>query len=209
MTTAQAERIAPDSRAAWRAWLAAHHGRRDGVWLVLPRKGSGLPGVNLEEAIGEALCFGWIDSKPAKLDAQRSLLWFAPRQRGTGWSALNKRRVSALMTEGLMAAPGLARIEAAQADGSWQKLDAVGALEVPPDLALALAAWADAQRYFDAFPPSARRGILEWIVQARRPETRARRVAEAARLAQLNQRANQWKPKPKAQASSAGQQSTE
>jgi uncharacterized protein YdeI (YjbR/CyaY-like superfamily) len=115
--------------------------------------------------------------------------WMAPRKPGSGWSALNKRRVERLLAEGRIAPAGLAKIQAARADGSWTALDAVEALEVPEDLHAALAGYPDARRRFDAFPPSARKMILGWISTAKKPETRAARIAETARLAQQNVRA--------------------
>jgi len=185
--------VHPLTRAEWRAWLAANHTRQQGVWLISFKKSTGKPRVEYDEAVEEALCFGWIDSKPNKLDSERTMLWFAPRKAGTGWSRPNKERVERMVALGLMETAGLAKIEAAKADGSWTALDAVEALEVPPDLAAALAAEPPAATYWEAFPRSVRRGILEWIANARTPETRARRVEETARLAAQDLRANQWR----------------
>lgn len=185
--------VHPLTRAEWRAWLAANHTRQQGVWLISFKKSTGKPRVEYDEAVEEALCFGWIDSKPNKLDSERTMLWFAPRKAGTGWSRPNKERVERMVALGLMETAGLAKIEAAKADGSWTALDAVEALEVPPDLAAALAAEPPAVTYWEAFPRSVRRGILEWIANARTPETRARRVEETARLAAQDLRANQWR----------------
>ncbi len=185
--------IHPLTRAEWRAWLAQNHTRTQGIWLITYKKATGKPRIEYDDAVEEALCFGWIDSKPNKLDAERSMLWFAPRKPGSGWSRPNKERVERMLAAGLMTVAGQARIDAAQQDGSWNALDAIEALEVPPDLAAALAAYPHAQSHFDAFPRSARRGILEWIASARTAETRARRIAETARLAEDNQRANQWR----------------
>ena len=185
--------IHPKTRAEWRRWLEQHHTRDEGVWLIGYKKGAGQPQMEYGEAVEEALCFGWIDSKPNKLDEQRSMLWFAPRKPGTGWSKANKERAERLIAAGRMAPAGLAKIEAARRDGSWNALDAVEALEIPPDLQKALAANGAAARHFDAFPRSVKRGILEWIAGAKKPETRARRVEETARLAADNIRANQWR----------------
>ncbi|HEU4455883.1 MAG TPA: YdeI/OmpD-associated family protein [Longimicrobium sp.] len=184
----------PATREEWRAWLEENHARGEGVWMVSYKKAAGRPRVEYDEAVEEALCFGWIDSKPNKLDDERSMLWFAPRKAGTGWSRPNKERVERLMAEGRMAPAGLEKVEAAKRDGSWSALDAVEALEVPDDLAAALAGYPDARAHFDAFPRSVKRGILEWITQAKKPETRAKRVEETARLAQDDVRANQWRP---------------
>ncbi len=193
MTTPPENAIHPETRAAWRAWLEQNHAQADGVWLISYKKATGKPRMEYDQAVEEALCFGWIDSKPNKLDDERSMLWFAPRKGGTGWSRLNKQRVEKLITEGRMTAAGQAKIEAAKTDGSWTALDKVEELEIPPDLEAALAQYDTAAAYFDAFPRSVKRGILEWIGNAKKPETRAKRVDETARLAQDNIRANQWR----------------
>jgi len=193
-TAKQAREVLARDRAAWRRWLERNHATSDAVWLILAKKGSSLRTVSYAEAVEEALCFGWIDSKANTVGADRYKLWMAPRKPGSGWSAVNKRRLERLLAEGLVAPAGLAAIEAAKGGGSWARLDASHSLEVPWDLAAALAAYPSARGHFDAFPPSARRGILEWIDAAKRPETRARRVAETARLAEENVRANQWRP---------------
>lgn len=187
------DRVHPLGVADWRAWLAAHHARQAGVWLVSYKKATGKPRLTYDEAVEEALCWGWVDSLPRTLDAERSMLYFAPRKAGSGWSKLNKARVARLEAEGRMQPAGRAKVEQAQADGSWSLLDEVDALVVPPDLEEAFARHPGAAEHFAAFPPSARRGILEWIVQAKKPETRAKRIDETARLAAQNVRANQWK----------------
>jgi uncharacterized protein YdeI (YjbR/CyaY-like superfamily) len=181
--------VHPLSRAEWRQWLAEHHTRPQGVWLISYKKATGKPTVTYDEAVEEALCFGWIDSKGNKLDDERTMLWFAPRRPGTGWSRPNKERIERLIAAGLMMPAGLAKIERAKADGSWSALDAVEALEVPPDLAAALAANPAAEEHFTAFPRSAKRAILFWIQSAKRAETRANRIAETVRLAAENIRA--------------------
>jgi uncharacterized protein YdeI (YjbR/CyaY-like superfamily) len=190
----RARSVHPMSRGAWRAWLEEHHQRDEGVWLITYKKATGKPRFDYGEAVEEALCFGWVDSKPAKLDDDRSMLWFSPRKAGSGWSKPNKERIERLVADGAMAPAGLAKIDAAKRDGSWTRLDAVEALEVPPDLADALAAHPPAQENFEAFPRSAKRGILEWIVNAKRSATRAVRITETARLASKGVRANQWRP---------------
>ena len=195
---------APDGRelvdvegpAEWRAWLMEHHERPSGVWLALPRKqGEQEPSLTYAAAVEEALAYGWIDSKSNRLDATRSLLWMSPRKPKSGWSKVNKARIAKLEREGRMAAPGRAAVAAAKRSGTWTALDAVEALEVPVDLGRALSADERAMRHFDAFPPSARKGILTWIADAKREETRERRIAETVRLAARNERANQWRPR--------------
>jgi uncharacterized protein YdeI (YjbR/CyaY-like superfamily) len=192
LTTEDAEQLQIDSRAQWRRWLAKHHARTEGLWLVTWKKASGGPYVSYDDVVEEAVAQGWIDSKSRALDGERSMLWLAPRKPRTGWSAPNKARVERLLAAKLMHAAGSAKIEAAQRDGSWEKLDAVEQLTVPSDLAAALKRQPPAAAHFDAFPRSIKRGILEWIVQAKKPETRARRIDDTARLAQRNERANQW-----------------
>lgn len=181
------------TRSAWRQWLEEHHARPQGIWVVTFKKSSGQPSLGYDALVEEALCFGWIDSKPGKVDAWRTKLWFAPRKRGTGWSRLNKERIARLQADGLLHPAGETKIAEAQADGSWTKLDAVESLEIPADLENAFRQHRGAAANFEAFPRSAKRGILEWILQAKRPETRARRIAETASLAARNERANQWR----------------
>ncbi len=193
MVKAPPNSIHPQTLAAWRKWLEQNHTRAEGIWLISYKKATGKPRFEYDEAVEEALCFGWIDSKPNKLDDERSLLWFAPRKANTGWSKINKARAEKMIEAGHMMPAGLAKIEAAKRDGSWSALDTIEALEVPPDLAAALSANPIAQQYFDAFPRSVKRGILEWISNAKKPETRTKRVDETARLAAENIRANQWR----------------
>jgi uncharacterized protein YdeI (YjbR/CyaY-like superfamily) len=195
MADTPADSTHPTTRAEWRRWLEQNHTRTQGVWLISFKKATGKPRVEYDEAVEEALCFGWIDSKSLKLDDERTMLWFTARKRGTGWSKPNKERVERLIAAGLMTEAGMAKITAAQQDGSWSALDAVEALEIPPDLAAALAAHPSAQAHFEAFPRSAKRSILEWIASAKTPATRAKRVEETARLAADNIRANQWQRK--------------
>jgi uncharacterized protein YdeI (YjbR/CyaY-like superfamily) len=134
--------------------------------------------MEYDEAVEEALCFGWVDSKPNKLDEDRAMLWFAPRKACTGWSKLNKIRVEKLIASDLMTPAGWSKIEAAKQDGSWNALDRIEELEIPPDLAKTLAADKTAQTYFNEFPRSVKRAILEWIANAKKPETRAKRIQE-------------------------------
>lgn len=179
--------------AQWRAWLKANHTRGTSVWLITYKKAASKPHVPYDDVVSEALCWGWIDSLPRKLDDQRTMLRFSPRSRNTGWSAVNKRRVQQLILAKRMQPAGLAKIEAAKADGSWSRLDRVEALEIPADLAKAFKAHPGSAAAFDAFPRSVKRGILEWILTAKKPETRAKRILETATLAAQGKRANQWR----------------
>ena len=186
--------VHPLTRADWRAWLEANHDRGEGVWLVLYKKASGKPTLSVDAYVSEAIAFGWIDSTPKKVDAERSARWVAPRKSGSNWSRLSKHRAERMEAAGLMADAGRRAVEAAKADGSWSVLDDVEDLVVPDDLADALDARPPARAEWDAFPPSTRRGILEWILNAKRDATRAKRIDETARLAEDGKRANQWPP---------------
>jgi uncharacterized protein YdeI (YjbR/CyaY-like superfamily) len=187
------EQVQVESREQWRDWLAEHHERSPGVWLVTFKKHTGERHVPYADIVEEALAFGWVDSQPRKLDDARSQLLVTPRKPASNWSRPNKQRVQRLLDAGLMAPAGLAAVEAAKADGSWSALDAVEDLHEPDDLRAALDRDADARRHWDGFPRSTRRGILEWIANAKRPDTRAKRIEETAELAAQGIRANQWR----------------
>lgn len=172
--------VGPFDRTAWREWLIANHATSDGVHLVSWRRGSGKASVPYEEAVEEALCVGWIDSVGRRLDEERAIQRFSPRRPGSGWARSNKERIERLVAAGLMLPAGLAAVETAKRDGSWTRLDEVENHVVPSDLAAALDAAPPARDRWDAFSRSARRMMLVWLVDAKRPETRAKRIAEIA-----------------------------
>lgn len=180
----------PLTRAAWREWLTQHHASSPGVWLIYFKKASGQPRVGYDEAVEEALCFGWIDSLPRKLDADRTMLLFTPRKPRSGWSKVNKARLLHLEQAGLLMPAGRAAIARAQANGAWESLDAAEAGQVPADLAAALQQNPAAAASFARFSPSSRKMILTWLLGAKRSETRAKRLSETVRLAALGLRAN-------------------
>ena len=197
------EELAPDGRpiagpfdrAGWRAWLIANHAMSGGVHLVSWRRQTGKTSVPYEEAVEEALCVGWIDSVAGRLDDERSLQWFSPRRAQSGWARTNKARVERLIAAGLMLQAGLAAIEEAKRNGSWTKLDDIENLVVPDDLAAALDGRPPARANWDAFSRSPRRAILVWLTDAKRPETRAKRIAEVAEHAARNERPPQFRPR--------------
>ena len=184
--SAPLKQVHPKTRDAWRDWLAKNHGSSNGVWLVYFKKASGKPRIEYGEAVEEALCFGWVDSRGETIDDERAMLKFTPRNPKSAWSKPNKERVERLVEEGKMTEAGLAAIATAKRNGTWSALDSVEALKVPADLAKALAANKKAKGYFDAFSPSSRKIILWWIESAKRQETREKRVAETVRLAAQN-----------------------
>ncbi len=163
------------------------------MWLVTFKKASRQPSVGYDASVEEALCFGWVDSRTRGLDEDRSMLWFAPRRKGSGWSRSNKERIAKLIDAGMMHEAGLAKVQTAKSDGTWNALDAVENLEVPRDLAEAFATHQGSERNFEAFPRWVKRAILEWISTAKRAPTRKRRIEETARLAKDNQRPKQWR----------------
>ncbi|MEV7092604.1 YdeI/OmpD-associated family protein [Amycolatopsis sp. NPDC051045] len=177
------------SAGGWRAWLAASGRTETSVWLVIRRKGSPEPGVGIHEAMEQALCFGWIDSKALRRDAGSTYLCFTPRKAASTWSRVNRERVARLTSAGLMAPSGRAMVELARRTGTWDVLSEAQDGVVPPDLGHAFEADVVARRHFEGFPPSSRRLILEWIAKAKRPETRQRRIATTVELARENRRA--------------------
>jgi len=180
-------------RAAWRAWLSEHHATSAGIWLIYFKKESGKPRVAYEDAVEEALCFGWVDSRPNAIDDQSYMQLFSPRKAKSPWSKINKERVERLIAQGVMTEAGLKKIEAAKADGSWNRYDEVDDLVMPDDLAQALAANQTANTYFQAFSPSSKKVILWWIASAKRPETRSKRIEETVQLAAQNIKANHYR----------------
>jgi uncharacterized protein YdeI (YjbR/CyaY-like superfamily) len=178
LASSQYEQVTARDRVEWRAWLAERSASAPGAWLVLVKKGSGTPSVSYDEAVEEALCFGWIDSVTRGLDSERRVQMFTPRKRKSPWSKSNRERVARLTAAGMMADAGLAAIEAAKRDGTWTMFDGIEDLQVPDGLRAALAANPDAERHFAAFSASVRQQSLWWIADAKRPETRQRRIEQ-------------------------------
>jgi uncharacterized protein YdeI (YjbR/CyaY-like superfamily) len=189
------EQLEIRSRAQWRRWLSKHHATSPGVWAVTYKKDAAGPSVAYEAIVEEALCFGWIDSVRKTVDGDRSRLLVTPRRPKSRWSRVNKERVERLRAAGLMTPAGEAAIEVSKANGNWDALDSVERLEEPADLRAALDRDPTARANWDAFPRSTKRGILEWISNAKKEETRAKRVAETVSEAAAGRRANQW-PQP-------------
>ncbi len=180
----------PLNRQEWRDWLSKNYDKSAGIWFVYFKKAAGKPGVSYDEAVEEALCFGWIDSVARKLDETRSKLLFTPRKPKSVWSKPNKERIARLINENLITEIGLAKIEAAKKDGSWNALDASDNLEIPTDLAKEFKRNKIAAQNFTAFSESVRRGILFWVGSAKRDETRAVRIEKTLAMAERNKRVN-------------------
>jgi uncharacterized protein YdeI (YjbR/CyaY-like superfamily) len=179
-------------QTAWRRWLADNHNTAKSVWLVIFRKQGQTPSVTYDEAVDEALCFGWIDSSIAKRDAESYYQFFARRNPKSNWSRVNKLKIEKLVAENRMAPAGSAMVELAQETGTWDALNDVEDLIYPPDLRAAFAENPTAEANFNQFPRSAKRGILEWLLNAKQPITRQKRIAEIVSKAEINERANSF-----------------
>jgi uncharacterized protein YdeI (YjbR/CyaY-like superfamily) len=195
MPSPEVPTFCPASRQHWREWLLAHHAEQQAVWLVYHKKHTGMPSLTWSEAVSEALCFGWIDSQAKPIDGNTYRQLFSCRKPRSGWSRVNKEKIQQLLADGLMMPAGLAAIETAQQNGSWALLDEVDALVLPPDLAQALQASPAADNYFASLSRTDRRNMLQWLVLARRPETRQRRLAEIVILAAQQQKPTQFQGK--------------
>lgn len=180
--TEQYKRVAARDRKKWRAWLEENHARSPGIWLVFYKKASGTPTVRYDEAVEEALCFGWIDSLMKPVDSEKYRQLFTPRKTKSRWSSPNKERVERMIAAGLMTDVGMAKIRVAKKDGSWQSRDVVETLDIPPDLRKALTAQKQTEN-FARIPPGRRKQLLGWIHEAKRPETRRRRIEQAVAIA--------------------------
>lgn len=181
------------SAAEWRKWLAENHAKEKSVWLVIHHVGSETESVYYEQAVEEALCFGWIDSKPNKRDYGSYYQYFSKRNPKSNWSRKNKETIARLEAANKLAEPGLEMIAEAKLTGTWTALDEVENLVIPPDLQAAFEQNRQAFTHYSAFPRSVKRGILEWLLNAKRPATRAKRIEETVRLAEQNIRANQYR----------------
>lgn len=183
-----AERLEPAGLQEWSDWLRAHHAQPQGVWLVSPRRAVERP-FPYDDAVREALRFGWVDSTVRPVDDARSMMWFAPRRRGSMWTRINKGRVADLEAAGLMEPAGAAAVAVAKDTGMWTLMDEVEDGVVPDDLAAALDAHPGAREHWESWSPSAQKMILTWIVLAKRPETRAARIATSAEKAARGEKA--------------------
>jgi uncharacterized protein YdeI (YjbR/CyaY-like superfamily) len=181
--TEQYKRVEARDRKKWRAWLEKNHARSPGVWLVFYKKTSGKPTVRYDEAVEEALCYGWIDSLMKPVDEERYRQLFTPRKYKSRWSKPNKERVARMIAVGLMTEVGMKKIREAKRNGSWTSREAPDSLVVPPDLRKALNADKRARDNFERIPPGRKRQLLGWIHDAKRPETRRRRIAQVVEVA--------------------------
>lgn len=195
MTTSQFSSDSSDAldfqdRADWRDWLEQNHAVSPGVWVRIHKVGSSTPGLKLDEALEEAICFGWIDSRLHHLDDNEFKLWFSKRKPTSIWAQNNRIRVERLEARGLMAPAGIAAVNIAKENGAWTSLVPIDNLEIPPDLEGALTAHPPAKENFDRFTDSTKRTILWWVDSAKRHETRQKRIDETVRRAVKNEKPN-------------------
>jgi uncharacterized protein YdeI (YjbR/CyaY-like superfamily) len=182
----------PKNRKEWRKWLEKNHQKITGVWLIYFKKSTGKSQLTYDEAVEEALCFGWIDSLPRKLDEERSMLRFTPRKPKSVWSKLNKSRIEKLIANGSMTTAGMRAIEIARLNGSWDSLTASDmAAEkntLPVDLESALRKNKMAFNNFTNYSESGRKQFLFWITSARQPVTRKARIKQTFLMAKANKK---------------------
>lgn len=171
------ETLRPGDRHAWRAWLEANHATAAEIWVVFYKTHTRKPGVILEEAVEEALCFGWIDSQLKRIDGEKHAVRFSPRKPGSIWSQSNKDRVERLTAQGRMTSAGLALVAAAKASGQWEQATArEDVTALPPDLEAALVADQAARAAFLRVSSSQKKMFIYWVSEAKREETRRRRI---------------------------------
>jgi len=177
------------NRDAWRAWLEANHATATEVWLIIYKKHTGKPSLSLEEAVEEALCFGWIDGALRPIDDEKYALRYSPRKKGSIWSEVNKRRARKLIKQGRMTEAGLAKIREAKANGEWRAATLrEDTTNVPADLRKALKANQQTWRNFESLAPSHKRLFIYWITSAKTDKTRQRRIQETVRLVAENKK---------------------
>lgn len=181
------------TRKEWRKWLEKNHQSEKSVWLIIYKKESDTQSVYYPEAVDEALCFGWIDSKPNKRDEHSYYQFFAKRNPKSNWSKVNKEKVAKLLEQGLIHRSGLEMIEIAKQNGTWTALDEVENIIIPDDLKKLFSKNKTALENWENFPRSSKRGILEWIMNAKKPETRQKRIEKTVSLAEKNIKANHYR----------------
>lgn len=189
------ETFSPKSRQEWREWLKENHDIKQSVWLIYYKKESKQPSIIYSDAVDEALCFGWIDSKAMPMDSNRYRQFFCRRKPKSVWSKINKEKVERLTLEGLMTKAGFESIEVAKQNGSWTTLDEAEALIIPDDLEAAFRDLPEAREFYLSLSRSDKRNILQWLVLAKRPETRQNRIGEIVSLAAQGQKPKQFRGK--------------
>ena len=193
MNKQEFELFYPKNKQHWREWLFNNHHRKDAVWLVFYKKQSDRKTISWSDAVDEALCFGWIDSKVESIDKESYKQYFCQRKPNSTWSKINKEKIEKLISTNQMTKAGFKAVERAKQNGSWTILDQVEALILPEDLKQALAGYKNALEYFDGLSKSNKKMLLYWIISAKRQETRQKRINELAELADKGQKPKQFR----------------
>lgn len=190
MQKKEIETFSPKNRQQWRRWLEKNHDKKQSIWLIFYKKKSNITTISRSDALDEALCFGWIDSTARPIDDEQFMQSFTRRKPNSVWSKINKGNIERLIGEGIMTQAGYQSIEVAKQNGSWSILDDVEELIIPKDLVKEFKSQPGSKDYFMSLSKSVKKSMLQWIVLAKRPETRQKRIAEIAELA-----GQQLKPK--------------
>ncbi|MBK8521548.1 MAG: YdeI/OmpD-associated family protein [Ferruginibacter sp.] len=193
MEDKQTDTFYPKNRKTWRAWLLKNHDSKPSVWVIYYKKKSGKPTLQYSEAVDEALCFGWIDSKVKPVDEEKFMQFFCKRKPTGTWSKINKEKIQRLIDEKLMTDAGYKTIEAAKANGSWTILDEVEALTIPADLEKEFKKWPGSKKYFLQLSRTDKRNILQWLVLAKKNDTRQKRIIEIAEHASQRLKPKQFR----------------
>ncbi|MBU1099647.1 MAG: YdeI/OmpD-associated family protein [Bacteroidetes bacterium] len=177
------KRLYVKNREEWREWLQENYSKEKEVWLIYYKKHTGKPRIPYDDAVEEALCYGWIDSTVKRIDDETYMQKFTPRNAKSDWSELNKKRVKALIKNGRMAKPGLEIIETAKKNGCWDKvIESTRVFEMPAELEKVLNSNKKIRNFFDSLTTSKKKEYIGWIASAKKEETRERRAEEAKRL---------------------------
>lgn len=173
----------PSNSAEWREWLEKNHKNEEFIWLIFYKKKSPKYNLSWSQAVDEAICFGWIDSTKKSIDDERYIQYFSKRKPKSIWSKINKNKVETLTKQGLMKEAGLACVRIAKENGSWTILDTVEQLIIPEDLEDEFQQYPNSKDYFQSLSQSIRKGILYWVISAKKKETRNKRIREIAEMA--------------------------
>ncbi len=187
------ETFYPKNRKAWRDWLQKNHDKKPSIWIIYYKKKSNIATILYNEAVEEALCFGWIDSKAKALDEEKFMQFFCKRKAKSVWSKVNKAKVERLIEAGLMTKAGFESIEVAKQNGSWTILEEAEALIVPKDLEIEFDKKSASKKYFSNMSRSDKRNILQWLVLAKKEATRAQRIAEIVACAEVQTKPKQFR----------------
>lgn len=187
------EEYCPSNKKEWRKWLELNHKKKNAVWVVFYKKKSLNYNLSWSESVEEALCFGWIDSTKKTVDEEKYIQYFSKRKANSNWSKVNKDKVQTLIDQGLMEEEGYKCIEIAKKNGSWTIMDGVEELIIPQDLKVGFANYTGSIEYFDSLSKSVKKGLLYWVVSAKRKETRQKRVSEIVENASRSLKPKQFR----------------